>query len=149
MEGTAASLMSQQMHKAKRSRWSSCIPSFTANCRPVFTLALQVDSVVHQQAQLSPSPPDGKIQHFHGTGGTVHLFRSPDSHPQPAAAFAILQFQPDDLQTFDFHDCLRGNEFVVGRQADASAQIKKPCADCSVTGPVSLTENLLNLFLFV
>jgi len=26
------------------------------------------------------------------------------------------------------------------------AAIKKPCADCSVTGPVSLTENLLNLF---
>jgi hypothetical protein len=28
----------------------------------------------------------------------------------------------------------------------SSAQMKRPCADCSVTGPVYLTENLLRLF---
>ena len=34
----------------------------------------------------------------------------------------------------------------LGRKAETSyveAQMKKPCADCSVTGPVSLTESLL------
>jgi hypothetical protein len=36
--------------------------------------------------------------------------------------------------------------FVVRRQLTPAAQIKKPCADFSVTGPVSLTESLLQLF---
>src|SRR5271166_7150697 len=50
-------------------------------------------------------------------------------------------------------DCLRGLTSLLNfrRQAEApspmlEAQTKKPCADCSVTGPVSLTENLVNLF---
>jgi hypothetical protein len=85
-------------------------------------LALEVDSIVHQQAQLSPSPPDGKIQDFHGAGGTVHVLRAPGPQPQPPASFAILQFQPDDLYTFDFHDCLQGNEFVLGVERTPQAK---------------------------
>src|SRR5580698_9147651 len=124
----------QAMRKAALSRRRSCVSAFPADHGPLLTLALDRYSVARRQVWPLPSAKRGEIRHLQSAWGTIRLLRSRGSHPQPPASFAILQFQPDNFQTLHFHDCLRGEW--------SKSKIKRPCADCSVTGPVSLTENL-------
>jgi hypothetical protein len=49
----------------------------------------------------------GELHYFGDAGGAVNVFGAEGAQPKSTAAFAVFEFELDDFDVVQFHDCLR------------------------------------------
>ena len=90
----------------------SSTPSGLQSAR--FPLRLEIESLLSRKPRFCCLPPvRGQIRRRGPTGGAIDVLCSVQAQPQPAAPFAIFEFQVDEFGiVLNVHNCLHCNEFL-------------------------------------